>query len=176
MRIRSNTFDIRPVTAEDYVAVLEVYRQCEDFLSLGPEPKASVAMVRKDISIARREGRRFCGVFTAEGTMIGVVEFLPSGFEGKPQLAFLSLLMIAAPYRNQGLGASVLDFVEREIRKDSEITAIFSAVQANNPKAFQFWQGKGYRLVGEPQLQPDKTTTVLLRKEFTGKARQTGTV
>jgi hypothetical protein len=51
MLMRSNSLDMRPITSKDYVAVLEVYRQCEDFLSLGPEPKASLAMVRKDIDI-----------------------------------------------------------------------------------------------------------------------------
>ena len=83
---RDNLFEMRPITPKDYGAVLDVYRQSEDFLALGPEPKASIAMVRKDAESAEREGARFCGIFATDGRMTGVAEFLPSRFEGNPQL------------------------------------------------------------------------------------------
>ena len=70
--------------------------------------------------------------------MIGVVDFIPANFEGNSQHAFLSLLMIAAPYRQRGLGEQIVKWIEAEIKKDGQVTTIFSAVQINNPGALRF--------------------------------------
>jgi hypothetical protein len=80
MLIGDNSFEVRTITQDDLGAVLNVYRQCEDFLALGPEPTASMAMVLKDIEISQRDGGVFCGVYAADGTMIGVVAFVSSNF------------------------------------------------------------------------------------------------
>jgi len=166
MLIRDDSFEVRTITQEDLGAILDVYRQCEDFLALGPEPTASMEMVVKDIENSQREGGVFCGVFSADAEMIGVVDFVPSGFEGGPHIAFISLLMIVPPFRNQGKGGKIVELVESEIRKNAQVTAILSGVQANNTKAIRFWRKNGYRIVGGPELQPDQTTTFRLRKDF----------
>jgi GNAT superfamily N-acetyltransferase len=159
-----SSFELRTITPDDKDAILDVYRRCEDFLALGPETKASMAMVLKDIGIARHEGGIFQGIYTA-GKMIGVVSYVPKGFEGKPQIAFLSLLMIAAPYRRHGVGTEIVKRVEKEILMDSHVTTILSAVQVNNPAALRFWQKNDYRIVGGPELRPDSTTVFHLRKD-----------
>ncbi len=46
---------IHPVSPEGLDAVLDVYRQCEDFLALGPIAAASMEMVLKDIELSRGE-------------------------------------------------------------------------------------------------------------------------
>ncbi|MBI5294365.1 MAG: GNAT family N-acetyltransferase [Chloroflexi bacterium] len=74
--------------------------------------------------------------------------------------------MIAAPFRNQGLGKAVVAAMENEIRKDAKINTILSGVQVNNPQAVQFWQRNGYRIVSEPNLLPDQTIIVDLRKDL----------
>jgi ribosomal protein S18 acetylase RimI-like enzyme len=165
MLIRDNSFEVRTITQDDLGEVLDVYRHCEDFLALGPEPTASMAMVIKDIEISQREGGIFCGVYTADGGMIGVVDFVPNNFEGNPHIAFISLLMIAPSFRKQRIGTMIVELIENEIRKDAQVTAILSAVQVNNPQALQFWQKNGYRIVGEPELRPDQTTTFRLQKD-----------
>jgi len=165
MLIRNNSFEVRTITQDDLGSVLDVYRQCEDFLALGPEATVSMAMVLKDIEISQREGGVFCGVYAADGRMIGVVDFVPSNFEGDPHIAFLSLLMVAVSFRRQGIGTTIVELIENEIRKDAQVTAILSAVQVNNPQALQFWQKNGYRIVGGPELQPDQTTTFRLQKD-----------
>jgi ribosomal protein S18 acetylase RimI-like enzyme len=165
MLICDNSFEVRAITPDDLGAVLDVYRQCEDFLALGPEPTASMAMVLKDIEISQREGGVFCGVYTVDGGMIGVVDFLPGNFEGNPHIAFISLLMIAPSFRKQGIGTTIVKLIEKEIRKDAQVTVILSAVQVNNPIGLRFWQKNGYHIVGGPELQPDQTTTFLLQKD-----------
>lgn len=155
---------IRPIGEADLDAALAVYRQCEDFLALGPVPHASPGMVQADLELSRRQGGLFCGVYDGHGTMVGVVDFVPNGFEGNPQHAFLSLLMIAAPYRDQGLGRVVVEWVEGEIRANPAVRAILAGVQVNNPAAIRFWQRMGYRIVSGPKDYPDGTTAYPLEK------------
>jgi ribosomal protein S18 acetylase RimI-like enzyme len=165
MLIRADSFEVRTITQDDLEAVLDVYRQCKDFLALGPKPTASMQMVLEDIHISQRAEGVFCGIFAEDGAMIGVVDFVPNNFEGDPYIAFFSLLMIAPCFRNQGIGTTIVELIENEIRKDGQVTAILSAVQANNPKGLRFWQKNGYRIVGESELQPDHTTTFRLQKD-----------
>lgn len=156
---------IRPVKPDDLAAVLEVYRQCEDFLALGPQPHASVEMVNADLEHSRLEGGIFCGVFAGSPPgMVGIIDYLRCGFEGAADTAFLSLLMIGAPYRHLGLGALIVKQVEDEIWQDPQITAICSGVQVNNPLAIRFWQSRGYAISGPPQTFADQTTAFPLRK------------
>jgi ribosomal protein S18 acetylase RimI-like enzyme len=145
---------------------LGVYRQCEDFLALGPQPHATPEMVRADLQHSAEEGGTFCGIYDERGDLLAVVEFIPAPFDGDPQRAFLLLLMIAAPHRGRGLGAAVVRWVEAEVRKDSRVTTIDSGVQVNNPAAIRFWQAHGYEIIGGPDLLPDQTTVFHLRKVF----------
>jgi ribosomal protein S18 acetylase RimI-like enzyme len=165
--IRDLALEIRPIVEDDLPAVLEVYRQCEDFLALGPAPTASMAMVLKDIESSKVEGGIFCGIFTAAGKMIGVIDYVPDNYCGQPEAAFLELLMIAAPFRKQGIGKAVVAAFENEVRKNPRVSTILSGVQINNPQAVRFWQRHGYRIISEPKLHPDQTTAVDLQKDFT---------
>jgi len=164
--LRDLSLEIRPIAQDDLGAVLDVYKQCEDFLALGPVPTASMDMVLKDIELSKAEGGIFCGIFTAGGRMIGVIDYVPRDYRGQPDTAFLALLMIALPFRKQGIGRAVVEAFENEVRKDPKVSTIFSGVQVNNPQAVQFWQRNGYRIVSEPKLYPDQTTAVDLRKDF----------
>jgi ribosomal protein S18 acetylase RimI-like enzyme len=160
------SLEIHPTTQDDLDAVLDVYRQCEDFLALGPVPTASMEMVLKDLETSRAEGGVFCGIYTAGGKMIGIIDYVPSNFKGEPHTAFLELLMIAASFRKQGIGKAVVEAIENEIRKDARVSTILSGVQVNNPQAIRFWQRNGYRIVSGPELFPDQTTAFGLRKDF----------
>ncbi|HEX9897232.1 MAG TPA: GNAT family N-acetyltransferase [Dehalococcoidales bacterium] len=164
--IQGNSLILRTVTANDKEAILWVYLRCEDFLALGSEPKASLEMVMKDMETSQHEGGCFCGIYHTDGHLLGVVDFIPLGFEGKPDIAFLSLIMIATPFRKQGIGTETIQFIEREIKNDARVTKICSAVQENNPKAIKFWQKNGYRIVGKPELRPDNTTVFQLCKNL----------
>ena len=166
IEIQDNSLEIRTITPDDLDTVLDVYQQCEDFLALGPESTASMEMVLKDIEISQRKGGVFCGIHTADGKMIGVVDYVPSNFEGDPHMAFISLLMIAVSFRKQGIGKAVVEAIENEIRRDAQVMAILSGVQVNNPQAVKFWLKNGYRIVRGPELLSDQTTVFSLRKDF----------
>lgn len=157
--------DIRLITHADHPTIHEVYRQCEDFLALGPAAKASMDMVIADIEEAKAESGIFCGIFSGK-KMIGVVSYVPSRFEFRPVDAFILLLMIIPPYRRKGIGAEVVKHIEKEILAHGRVRSIKCGVQVNNPDAIKFWEKHGYQITGGPELRPDKTTVYHLCKDI----------
>ncbi|MCC7448484.1 MAG: GNAT family N-acetyltransferase [Anaerolineae bacterium] len=156
---------IQAIEPHDLAHVLEVYEQCEDFLALGPQPRASLDMVYADYALSRRNGGEFCGIYDTSEQLLGIIDYIPCGFEGQPDAAFIELLMIAAPFRNKGLGKAVVTTIEQIIRRNPQVTAIFAGVQVNNPAALHFWQSCGYAVISDPEPQPDGTIACLLRKD-----------
>lgn len=163
MRLRFDDVVICPVSENEAGAILDVYRQCEDFLALGPEPHASMRMVLDDLAHSAEQGGVFCGIYRG-GCMVGVVDFVPSGFGGKESAACLMLLMIAAEQRGRGLGRKVVAAVEAEILKYEGVREICSGVQANNPEGIGFWTRMGYEIVGGPRVMEDTTVCYDLLK------------
>ena len=164
--VNRQSLKICPITEDRLDAVLSVYHQCEDFLILGPGSPASMDTVLIDLKTSQEAGGVFCGIYDSTGAMIGVVDFIPRGFQGNVQHAFLSLLMMARSFRGVGIGSEVVKLVEAEILKDNRIHAIFSAVQINNTEAIRFWLKNGYHIVAGPTMQADGTATFQLRKEM----------
>lgn len=164
--IPTYSLEIRPISQDELDDVLHVYRQCEDFLALGPVPIASMKMVLKDLEISKEEGGIFCGIYRTDGSMIGVIDYVPSNYQGDKHTAYLSLLMIAAAYRSKGIGKAVVEAIEQEIQKDPAIHTILAGVQVNNPQAVKFWQRSGYRIISGPELMPDQTTAYGLEKDL----------
>jgi len=166
MLIHDDLYQVRNVTGDDAEAILEVYRQCEDFLALGTEPTASMSMVFNDIEASQREGRDFRGIYNSSDEMVGIIDFMTCNYDGNPHVALISLLMIALPFRRQGTGTKIIELLERDLKKHYNIITIISAVQVNNLSAQRFWQKNGYRIVSGPVLQADKTTVFQLRKDL----------
>ena len=163
--MKAPEFTLRLVDEGDLAALMEVYRQCEDFLALGPQAMASEAMELADIAHSREMGGLFCGIFV-EDRMAGVIDYVPSGFEGEPGHAFLSLLMIAEPWRGRSLGAAVVAAVEGIIGRNLAVKAILSGVQVNNPAGIAFWQRMGYSIASGPKQMADTTVCYDLLKVF----------
>jgi len=169
-------FVIKNLETSDTTAILEVYQACEDFLALGPQPRASIDMVKKDMEETQDLGGVFTGIFIPNdpsstqkkkrGRLAGVLSYIPAGFEGNPDVAFLWLLMIAAPFRHLGLGSAVVGWLETHLRQSGKVTRIQSGVQVNNPQAIRFWLRQGYQIIGPAQLMPDTTTAFPLEKKL----------
>ncbi len=154
---------VRPIVDSDLPAVLEVYHQCEDFLALGPNPYASPEMVAADRELSSEHGGEYCGLFNEDDQLMGVFDFIRSGFEGDAACAFLELLMIASPYRAQGLGAKAVAWLLNELRR-AGITRLRSGVQVNNPDAIRFWQRMGFKIITDAQQMDDGTVCYQLEK------------
>ncbi len=156
----NDRFIIRRVerTQADREALLEVYRQCEDFLAICPVTQASLEMVDADLDLSEHEGGQFCAIIDPlNGQMMGVVDVIFSHYQGDPQAAYLELMMIAAPYRNRGLGEAVFRWVEQTLRASGCIRTFYAGVQVNNPKAVRFWQRMGFKITSQVKHMPDGT-------------------
>jgi ribosomal protein S18 acetylase RimI-like enzyme len=164
MPVFHGPLELRNVMTEDYDDILDVYRRCEDFLSLGPQPKASPAMVAKDIEDACKEGGVFKGVYSGD-ELIGVASYVTKGYAGNLGEACLYLLMIIPPFRSKGIGTEIVAMIEKEIFADARTTEILTGVQVNNPRALKFWRNNGYHVTRGPELMPDGTTVFRLRKD-----------
>jgi ribosomal protein S18 acetylase RimI-like enzyme len=129
-------------------------------VSTGLSPR-STALAKQTIA-----GGLFCRVSREDGDIVGIVDFVPRGHAGRSQYAYLALLMIAAPFREHGIGTAVIRAVEDEIRKDATVRCILSGVQVNNPDGMRFWQRNGYQIASGPELLPDQTTVFHLQKDI----------
>ena len=165
MVIQGEHCTIHKVDIEDIDRIYNVYKNCEDFLSLGPIATASKEMVLDDLNISKNEGGIYCGIFL-QGEMVGVIDFVLSHFESDPRHAYISLLMISVNDRCHGIGKDAVRAVEAEILKNTSINTIYAGVQTNNVKAITFWERMGYKIVSEPQLMPDTTITYKLQKDI----------
>jgi ribosomal protein S18 acetylase RimI-like enzyme len=160
----SPALSVLPFAESDLPEVLRVYKQCEDFLALGPVATASLEMVREDVRHSREEGGSYCVIRTAAGETAGILDFLPR--HGPPGTAYLSLLMIESPFRGRGIGSETVALLEAHLREWYAVHTVESGVQVNNEPGIRFWTGQGYRIVSGPELMPDTTVTCRLRKEI----------
>ena len=152
-----NDLTIRPATAADLPALVKIYNQSVDFLRLGSDtPPAQAAAA--DFSGALGNGGCFC-LLEQAGQPAGVLDFSPYA---APEEAHLNLLMLAAPYRSQGLGQAAFCWLENELRLLPGLRRLRADVQTNNPRAQVFWQRMGFEVAGPASLQPDGTTTLPL--------------
>jgi RimJ/RimL family protein N-acetyltransferase len=159
----SSRLSVSPVTDDDLPEVLEIYRGVEDFLALGPVPTASMEMVLEDLRHSRDESGVFCVVRDSGGGSVAVLDFVP---RRAPNLAFLSLLMIALPHRGRGIGTEVVGLLEGYLRERHAVRVIESGVQTNNEQGIRFWTARGYRIVSGPRVMPDTTVVYELRKKI----------
>ena len=158
------TFELKPIAEQDRPALLTLYRQCEDFIRLGSIAPIDDAMVQTDLDISQRSRGIFLGIWLPDGVLAGVADYIPAGFEGMAECAFIELLMIGRPWRGRGLGAAVLKWIEQRVWKAAEVTALRIGVQVNNPQAINFWEAHGFSRIGGPTLQPDGTVAYLYEK------------
>jgi len=156
-------YELRIVDEKDLVELLALYRRCEDFLALGPQPRASEKMVLADLAQSREYNGIFYGIYIA-GQLCGVLDLTASGWQGREDTAYINLLMIARDAPGQGLGSRVLADTEQRLAQQG-IARICAGVQVNNPAALRFWQAHGFQITSHPHLQLDGTTTVDIEKQ-----------
>ena len=158
-----NEFDVKPVTSADFDSTLKVYEQCEDFLSLGPVPKASKEMVQADIDHSISSNGIFCGIWDKTGVQVGVLDFIPEMEEGT---AFLSLLMISGHCRYGGIGTAILAELESHLTANYKTIILKSGVQTNNAIGIKFWKKCGFILDKEPTAIDDGTVAYQMQKRL----------
>lgn len=154
---------VRTLEPSDRAAVLSVYKQCEDFLSLGPVPKASREMVASDITHSAAAQGLYCVIEDLNGQTVGVVDFSCEAARGT---AVLWLLMISARHRRKGYGTAIAAALESYLRDTYGVRTIESGVQVNNPMAIRFWSRCGYKIGTVPRSQADGTVAYDMTRDI----------
>ena len=155
---------VRPIAENELESTLEVYRQCEDFLALGPTPSASMAMVVADIEHSSKDGGVYCGIWRGTN-QIGILDFIP---ESEENTAVLSLLMVAKRFRHQGIGSAVLEALVAYLRAAYGSSNLGGGVQINNPSAITFWRRHGFEIGAEARDCGDGTTAYPMIRRIDG--------
>ena len=145
----------------DLQSTLRVYEQVEDFLALGPVPKASMRMVLADLKHSTESGGRFCLIIDSKGNKIGVLDFVPETTKGT---AFLSLLMISQDCRRKGIGRAVVIGLERFLSQRYQTQMIQSGVQVNNEPGIAFWRACGFEIEMKAKDVGDGTVAYDMKK------------
>jgi RimJ/RimL family protein N-acetyltransferase len=167
--VKSQRLEVRPLGADDYTAVVEVYRQTPRFIvELNGRPAESIGleMVEEDAAQAANHGAPLAGIFLREsGQMIGVADYVPGSYRQRPSQAWLALLLIAGPYQRNGYGTEVYRLIEDEIFANPDVDTIGLGVLVNNGPAIAFWQRMGYRRAGSTAPDRDGREILILHKQ-----------
>lgn len=158
----SDTSVIRPLEENEIYSTLEVYRQCEDFLSLGPIHVASMSMVLNDINHSRENNGIYCGIWNEQNEQIGVLDFIPMA----NQIVDLSLLMISKKNRQNGIGTKIMKDFETYLKINYQTKTIHSGVQVNNEPGIYFWKKCGYIIGTIARDMHDGTIAFEMHKEI----------
>ncbi len=160
--------EMRALGARDYAEAVEVYRQSPRFVvELNGRPADSIGleMVEEDAAQAANHGALLVGFFLREGgTMIGVGDYVPGGFKGRPNYAWIALLMMAEPHQRKGYGTEAYRLIEAAILANPDVQTIGLGVLANNGPALGFWQAMGYQPVGSTVPDKDGRDVVIMEK------------
>jgi ribosomal protein S18 acetylase RimI-like enzyme len=154
-----------PLKEDAIPQLIDIYRQCEDFLALGPEPRASVEMVQKDFQHSRGVGGCYCGIYLPHDQLIGVFDFIPSGYDGDAKQAYINLLMLVPRYRNQRWGRLAMCRLEHMLAA-FHINRVHLDVQVKNPAAQHFWEQVGFVVTEDSVIQSDTTVTNHMERTF----------
>jgi RimJ/RimL family protein N-acetyltransferase len=128
-------------------------------------------MVEEDAAQAAQHGAIFEGLFLRKsGQMIGVMDYVPGGYRGRPSQAWLALLLIAGPYQRQGYGTEAYRLVEANLFSNPDVQTIGLGVLLNNGPALGFWAAMGFQRVGSTVLDRDGRELVILQKHRRGPA------
>ena len=157
-------FELISVNKTNIDYAFQVYKECEDFLSLGPESIASFDMVYKDLEYSKESNGIFNLIINEKGDVVGILDYIPNKNGKNGDYCYISLIMIKSQYRNMGYGKRIIKEIEELVRREYGITQFRASVQLNNEKGIRFWKDQGYMICSEPELQPDTTVVVHMKK------------
>jgi len=143
------TFSLRRIEpgTSDLDALQALHLRCADFVeaTTGHPPRADeAARLLAVVPDGKVPGDKQVLGLHRDGEMVGVVDLL-RGYPG-PTDWYIGLFLLSPEVRGVGLGTSVVDeIVERVIAEGGRTLHLI--VLEDNPRAFAFWQRRGFELV-----------------------------
>lgn len=163
-----------PLESDYHVESLQrVYELTPDYWEMYRLLAAPAGQAQRDLqSIQAESGRYGLGILlpnqagnpAAGATLIGLIDFRLHWPESG--LAYVGMLMVAAPYQRQGYGKAAWALLEPWLAQEAEIHTVRLGVEQFNPSALKFFQQLGFQLTGESQrVQSGKRFVRLLSME-----------
>jgi ribosomal protein S18 acetylase RimI-like enzyme len=121
-------------------------------------------MVYKDIEYSRESNGIFNLIINGKGCIVGIIDYIPKKYGENGYYCYISLIIIKSQYRSKGYGKRVLKEIEESVHRVYGINQFWASVQINNEKGIRFWKDQGYMIYSEPELQPDTTVVVHIKK------------
>jgi hypothetical protein len=137
---------LRPLTPSDAPVLQRLYDACPAAFASLLGRTAPPDLAANDLSQSQATpGRYQLGVFLDEN-LIGFIDCKSD--TGTPDRAYLGLLLLAAPYDNPTIAASILRILTRWLM-GLGITQLETGVPAHDAAAIRFWLGQSFRFTGE---------------------------
>lgn len=97
-----------------------------------------------------------------KGITCGVIILHPNGVAGSP---YIKSIAVASDFRNQGIGAALIQFAEERFRSTSKY--LFLCVSSFNSRAHAFYIKSGYTDIGEfKDYIIDGSSEILMSKKL----------
>ena len=126
---------IQRATGDDARWAAEVMASSDPWLTLGRGFDACLAACTSGLDVLE--------IAAIGGERCGLVLVRPAGVAGAPYIVSIA---VALGFRGQGVGAALLDHVERTYRGRSH--HLFLCVSSFNPRARRFYERHGFEAVG----------------------------
>lgn len=136
-------FSLCPMSEKWLDEAAAIYNSNPDFLDhhLGMD-QITPAFIREEWEEMKKARFHSCLLFSEEESEpIGLCDFSVDGKE-----AYLSLLMIRGPLRDQGLGSQAFSFLKTEFQKNASCVRI-DVVFGFPGSPFGFWEKQGFQKV-----------------------------
>jgi GNAT superfamily N-acetyltransferase len=138
---------LRPLSPVDAPELQAVYQASADFFDSRGGAPSDPDQAEADLAAAVAEDGRFLLGITLHESMIGVIDLRlasPGPFD-----VSIGLVLLAEPYRRQGLGRWALRILEAWLSRDTPTEAVIVAVPAQCHAAQAFFQANGYTFTGQ---------------------------
>lgn len=146
--------EIREVEISDYKGLLDVLKTAmneTDFLSCsGTELNLDYEDEKKYINDLKLSKNRKMFVAIYQGKLVGSIDFRGSNLKKSRHYGSIGLLVLKK-YWSKGIGTKLLDKVI-DWGKRNEIKKINLEVAANNNRAIQLYERKGFKLEGNIEM------------------------
>lgn len=142
---------LHPLGLNDAPALQTVYSGGADYFvqATGAPPDAGRgAQVLAEA--AGDDARHILGVYLND-EIVGAIDFRFANVE--PEV-HIGLILLAEPYRRQGIGRWALSILEEWLRKATPAEAVVLAVAAQNYAAQGFFRSQGYAFTGQAMRVP----------------------
>lgn len=158
---------IRKAQPDDLPALLPIYLSHPDYVaqnegSAGEPGRYDLAMLQRDWQVQQWMGGVMLGVYLKDtGDAVGMAGYLPE--HPDDGIPWLGSLAIAADRLRQGFGAETFARLAEHFRDDLGWRTLRLAVTAENAGARAFFEGHGFRAIGEAANSTGMRTLVMER-------------